>query len=180
LGEIVGLLALLVAGLSLWDSHQERVRADRDRAAAVRQSAAAAIFLLRGEAEADGARLRLAPVRADQVIQSQLLVFPTSVRAGAIGTTGDARIEAAWIADGARRAARKAGDGAGGDLRLPVGIATSLLADGQVVSDQSIYWIGYRLKSRLLLPAKVELEGLSLARRSVGGDLRARLDAMQP
>jgi hypothetical protein len=179
IGEIVGVLALVVAGLSFWDSHQERLRADQDRAVAARQAASRAYFLLRADLQGGGDRLGLEPVRAGQVIQSQLLVFPTWAKTADVRTTGDARIEAGWIAGAARAAARKikADDG---DRRLPVGVATSYLEDGQAASDQSIYWLGYSLHGRLLLPPRVELEGLSLAKRGVSGDLKARLDAMEP
>jgi hypothetical protein len=179
-GEIVGVLALLVAGVSFWDSHEERARLDRDRAEAERRAAAQAIFLMRGEVEADGQRLRLEPVRADQVIQSQVFVFPAKVRAGEVRTTGAARIEAAWFADGARKAPRPGGKDEVGDLRMPVGVTTTFMSDGQAVTDQSIYLIGYTLKPRLLLGARIELQGLSLARRGAAGDLRAKVEAMWP
>lgn len=178
IGEVVGVLALVVAGLSLWDTHQERVKEDRDRAAAERRAAGEAVFTMRGVVEADGQRLRLEPVHDDQVIQSQSFVFPAKLRGGEVRTTGDARIEADWIADGLRRNGPKAGHGDGGDLSAPVGVTTTYLVDGQTVTDQSIYLIGYTLKPRLLLGAKVELEGLSLARRGVAGDLRAKVEAM--
>jgi hypothetical protein len=180
-GEVAAVLALLVAVFSFWDAHQERAREDRQRAAAERRTAAEAIFLLRADAEADGQRLRLEPVHGDQVIQSQSFVFPPQVRGGVVRTTGNARIEADWFADGLRRAARKTGtEAGGGDLRLPVGVTTSFLSDGQTVTDQSIYLIGYTLKPRLLLGPKVELQGLSLARRGVSGDLGAKVAAMWP
>lgn len=181
ISEVVGLLALLVAGVSFWDAHQERARADRDRAAAERRAQAQSIFLLRGVAEAGGQQLRLEPVREDQVIESQTFVFPAKVRGGEVRTTGNARIEAGWFADGLRKAAHGHGEGrGGGDLRVPVGITTTVVADGQTVTDQSIYLIGYTLRPRLLLGAKIELQGLSLARRNVPGDLRAKVEAMWP
>jgi hypothetical protein len=180
LGEVIAVLGLAVAILSLWDSHQERAREDRERAAAARQAAGAAVFTLRAEVEADGQRLRIAPVHDDAVIQSQTLVFPAKVRADPVRTTGDARIEAGWIEAGLRKVAPKTGHGDGGDLSVPVGVATTYLVDGQTLTDQSIYLVGYTLKPRLLLGAKVELQGLSLARRGVAGDLRAKVEAMAP
>jgi hypothetical protein len=180
IGEVVALLALVIAGLSFWDGHQERKREDRDRAAAEHHEAAQTIFVMRGAVEAEGQRLRLEPVHDDQVIQSQTFVFPAKVRVGEVRTTGDARIEADWFADGLRKAAHQAGKGDGGDLRVPVGITTTFLADGQTVTDQSIYLIGYTLKSRLLLGSKIELQGLSLARRGVTGDLRGKVETLWP
>lgn len=178
LGEVIAVLGLAVAILSLWDSHQERAREDRERAAAARQAAGAAAFTLRAEVEADGQRLRIEPVRDDAVIQSQTLVFPAKIRADPIRTTGDARIEAGWIEPGLRKV--KAGHADGGDLSVPVGIATTYLVDGQSLTDQSIYLVGYTLKPRMLLGPKVELQGLSLARRGAAGDLRAKVEAIAP
>ena len=59
-------------------------------------------------------------------------------------------------------------------------MATTFLDNGQTRTDQSIYWIAYRLKPHLLMGAKVELRGLSLARRDVTGDLKAKVEALAP
>jgi hypothetical protein len=178
-GEVVGVLALVVAALGLWDSHRERRQEDRDRAVADQRAAAQTPFVLRASASADGQRLTLTPVRDDQVIQSQTLVFPAKITAAQPRTTGDPRIEASWIADGLRHAAASAGrDKNEEDLRAPVGLVTSFLDNGQTRTDQSIYWIAYRLKPQLLMGAKVELRGLSLARRDVSGDLQAKVEAL--
>ena len=179
-GEIVGVLAVLIAGLSFWDSHQQRAREESERAAADRRAAAQTVFVLRGVVDGGGQALRLEPVRSDQVIQSQTFVFPAAVRGGPVRSMGEARIEAGWIEGGARKAAHRSKAPAdGGDLSLPVGIATTYLADGQTQTDQSVYRIGYRLRPRLLLlGAKVELVGLSLVQRGVTGDLKARVEAM--
>jgi hypothetical protein len=178
-GEVVGVLALIIAALSLWDSHQERRQEDRDRAVADQRAAAQTPFVLRASASADGQRLTLAPVSDDQVIESQDLVFPARITVAQPRTTGDPRIEAGWIADGLRRAAHSAGrDKNEQDLRAPVGVATTFLDNGRTRADQSIYWIAYRLKPQLLMGPKVELLGLSLARRDVTGDLKAKVEAL--
>ena len=179
-GEIVGVVAVLIAALCFWDNHQQRAREDRERAAAERRAAVLPAFVLRGDALPGGEALRLEPVRSDQVIQSQTFIFPAAVRGGAVHAMGEARIEAGWIAEGARKAARGTKPPAdGGDLSLPVGIATTYLADGQTETDQSVYRLGYRLKPHLLpFGAKVELVGLSLAQRGVTGDLKARVEVM--
>jgi hypothetical protein len=180
-GEVVGVLALIVAALGLWDSHQERRQEDRDRLAAGQRAAVQPPFALRASASADGQRLSLAPVRDDQVIQSQTLIFPAAITATRPRTTGDPRIEAGWIADGLRRTAHKADQTKDDEeLRAPVGVVTSFLDGGQMRTDQSIYWIAYRLRPRLLMGSKVELRGLSLARRDVAGDLKAEVEALAP
>jgi hypothetical protein len=183
LAEIVGLGALVVAGLGYWDSHRERIQQDRDRAAAEREQTAAANQRSRAEVQAaqkeavshallltgsaNGAELRLKPARGDQVIQNQTLWFPTEVRADSVSTTGNPRIEAGWIEDRLRRAAKPS------DHRLPVAIETSFIEDGVTRTDRSLYLVGFSLHGRLVGGPRVEFEGLSLAKRGVGGDLQA-------
>jgi hypothetical protein len=183
LAEIVGVGALVVAGLGYWDSHRERIQQDRDRAAAERERAATDAErgrerALQSQHEAvshallltgtpDGGELRLKPARADQVIQNQTLWFPTEVRADSVSTTGNPRIEARWIEDRLRRVAKPT------DRRLPVAIETSYIEEGETRSDRSLYLVGFSLHSRLVGGPRVEFEGLSLARRGVSGDLQA-------
>jgi hypothetical protein len=183
LAEIVGLGALVVAGLGYWDSHRERIQQDRDRAAAEREQTAAANLRSRAQVQAaqkeavshallltgtpSGSELRLKPARSDQVIQNQTLWFPTEVRADSVSTTGNPRIEAGWIEDHLRRVAKPS------DHRLPVAIETSFIEDGETRTDRSLYLVGFSLHSRLVGGPRVEFEGLSLARRGVARDLQA-------
>jgi hypothetical protein len=187
ISEIVGVVAVLIAVANFWDSHTERRLADKAREAADQRAATAPAFVLVGASDDDGARIRLTPVHADQPIQSQVFVFPTEIRSGPVEITGSARIEARWFEDGLRKTAGKGGRDEG-DRRLPIGVATTYLEDGDTRTDQAIYDIGYRLEPRLFRPARVVLEGLSIARRGVRGDLtaateqayRARLAAKAP
>lgn len=172
ISEVVGVIAVLVAALNFWESHTERRLNDRARQTAEQRAATGPAFVLTGVADPDGERVRLAPVHADQAIQGQTLYFPAEVRDHPVEITGAARIEAGWIAAGLR----KADDGADkdvGDRRLPVGIATTYLADGDTRTDAAIYDLGYRLERRFLRPPRLVLEGLSVARRGVKGDLAA-------
>jgi hypothetical protein len=175
LAECVGLLALVIAGLGYWDSHRERTQQDRERAVAERQRQAdlkanvvKLSFLMTGALDKDGGKIRLTSVHPEQVIQTQTVFFPSTIRADSIETTGNPRLEAGWIEDGLRKAA---GDYKKG--RVPVGVLTVFIEDGQTKSDRALYMLGYSLHPRVLRGEKVELEGLSLARRGVAGDLRA-------
>jgi hypothetical protein len=186
LAEIVGVGALAIAGLGYWDGHRERLRQDRDRAVAER--ARAADEAAQGKARLQAAQqqamehaliltgvpasgeLRLQPARADQVIQTQTLWFPTEVRPDSVSTTGNPRIETGWIEDRLRRAAKP------GDHRVPVGMETSFIEDGQTHTDRAIYLVGFNLHARLLGGPRLEFEGLSLARRGVTGDLQAAVN----
>jgi hypothetical protein len=180
LAELVGVLALVIAGLGFWDSHRERTQADRERAEAAREQrverALKQSFLMLGTPDKDGEKVRLSTVHAEQVIQTQTLWFPADIRADSVETTGNPRLEAGWIEDGLRRAVGKAG-GKPKRGRLPVGVVTVFIEDGQTRTDRAIYQLGYSLHPRVLLGAKVELEGLTLARRGVAGDLQAAVNA---
>jgi hypothetical protein len=172
ISEVVGVAAVIIAILNFWDNHTERRLAEKAQAVADQRAAAAPAFVLVGTADADGGRIRLSPVHPDQPIQSQVFFFPADIRDKPVETTGAARIEASWIDSGLRKAAGKSG-GDGGDLRLPVGVSTTYLADGDTRTDNAVYDIGYRLEHRFLRPDRVVLEGLSSVRRGVRGDLRA-------
>jgi hypothetical protein len=180
LAETVGIAALSIAGLSYWDAHRERSQADRERAQAVseRQAQARAgalkqTFLMTGTADNEGDRVRLASVHPEQVIQTQTVWFPAAIRAASVETTGNPRLEAGWIEAGLRKAAGKSKQG-----RVPVGVLTVFIEDGQTKTDRAVYQLGYSLHPRALRPDKVELEGLSLARRGVAGDLQAAADTL--
>ena len=190
LAEIVGVLALVIAGLGYWDSHRERVQEDRQRAQAdqerSREREAAAkerqaeqqaqvvklTFLMTGSPDGAGAKVRLQPVHPEQVIQTQTLWFPVVIRPAAVETTGNPRVEAGWIEDGLRKVAK------GDQGRVPVAIQTTFIEDGQSKTDRSVYYLGYSLHGRLVGGPRLELEGLSLARRGVSGDLQAVADSL--
>jgi hypothetical protein len=182
LAELVGIAALVIAGLGYWDTHREHAQSDRERAAEAREKQAEAkagalklSFLMTGTPESGGERLKLSSVHGEQVIQTQALSFP-----GEIGdtqqTTGNPRIEAGWIEGGITRAEHARGDKLHKG-RLPVGIVTTFIEDGQTKTDRAIYILGYSSHPRMLRSDKVELEGLSLIRRGVGEDLQGAVDA---
>lgn len=181
LAEIVGIAAVTIAGLSFWDSHRERVQDNRERAATAAEQRQAeakagaikASFLMTAARDEDGQSVRLTTVNSGQVIQTQTVWFPSSIRGDSVETTGNPRLEAGWIEDGLRKAAGKSKTG-----RVPVGVLTVFIEDGQTRTDRAIYQLGYSLHPRTLRPDKVELEGLSLARRGVSGDLQTAADSL--
>ena len=186
LAELVGVAALVIAGLGYWDSHREREQQEHDRvkAEAAQKSAEAD----KGKAQVQAAQqeairhallligtpakdeLRLQPTRPEQVIQTQTLWFPSNVRVDSVATTGNPRIEAGWIEDKLRHAATAS------DHQVPVAIETTFIEDGQTRTDRSLYMIGFSLHGRLVGGPKVEFEGLSLARRGVTGGLQAAVN----
>ena len=185
LAETVGVLALIITALGWWDSHRERTQQDRERAAAeqtrnaeARREAARSTFLLTGVVEGSGERIRLTSVHPDQVVQTQTLVFPSAIRRDSVETTGNPRIEAGWFEDGLRATERDRAKAAGDERRVPVGIVTTYVEAGEMKTDRSIYVVAGHLKSRLLRGSKLELDGVSLVRRGVAGDLQAAVDGV--
>jgi hypothetical protein len=173
LGEFVAIAALVIAGLGYWDTHRERVAADREHQAEQQAGAAKMTFLMTGTVGENGDRVALASLHPEQVIQTQTVWFPHAVRGDSVETTGNPRLEAGWIDDGLRKAAGKVRHG-----RLPVGVQTVFIEDGQTKTDRAVYQLAYSLHPRVLRAARVELEGLSLARHGVIGDLQAAVDRM--
>ena len=188
LAEVVGLVAVVIAGLGYWDSHRERSFEERERAAAERQRMAEAhagalkqTFLMTATPQGSGDWLRLASVHPEQVIQTQSLIFPTEVRANSVETTGNPRIEAGWLAAGLAKAEKARGRGGKeAQGRLPIGIVTVYIEDGQTKTDRALYLLGYSLHPRVLRSDRVELEGLSLVRRGVGENVQAAVDGLWP
>ena len=184
LAELVGMLALAIAGLGYWDTHHERSLAERERAAQAQQKKAEAKasalklgFLMTGSPEGGGNRLRLTSVRPEQVIQTQSLIFPSEVRGDAVETTGNPRLEAGWIEGGLSKAEHARGSKQARG-RLPVGVVTVFIEDGQTKTDRAIYLVGYSAHPRVLRADRVELEGLSLLQRGVGENLQAAVDGV--
>jgi len=180
LAELVGILALVVAALGWWDNHRERLRQDQERAVEAKGRAAdarlqslKASFLLIGQVDADGRRVRLASAHSDQVIQTQTLVFPSAMGRDPVETTGNPRLEADWLEGGLKTAGVKAGQ----PRRVPVGVVTTFVEDGEMKTDRSVYAVAATLEGRFLRGSRLQMDGISLIRRGVGGDLQAAVDA---
>lgn len=180
LGELLAVAAVVISGLTFWNSYRERSGAEAERAADAREkqaekgreAAKAQILMLK--ASGSGKRLSLAALDADQAIQSQTLLFPSALARKPIDMV-DPRIEAGWVEDAAKKAGKQA-KGAG-DARLPVAITTRFIAGGETHSDSAIYDIGYRLDEGLL-DTDVELLGLSLVRRVKSPQAQRSLDEL--
>lgn len=182
-GEVIGIGALAVAGLNYMDAHRERRQASADRAAEVKREVRREALILVAEPVDEGERLLLKPMRAGQVIQSQRYVFPRPVLDRVMEVSAaQPQIQAAWVRDGLRKAASEAAEAQGrkaeGDGRLPVGVATTYVEDGEVRTDRALYLVGYRVTSGGLFGgSKVTLQGVALGRRGLGADIQALVDA---
>jgi len=173
LGEIVGVLAVIIAALGLGENHREHVEAAKEHQAEIAAGALKDTFLMTGALNRDGDVVRLTAVHPDQVIQTQTVWFPAAIRGDSVETTGNPRLEAGWIADGVRKAAGKSKQG-----RVPVGVQTVYIEDGETRTDNAVYDLAYSLHPRFLQGDKVELDGLSLARRGVTGSLQSAVDGI--
>lgn len=172
LGEAVAISAVLISGLGLWNSYEDRRQAQSEKTA---ESVHHAPFALRGSPNDDGSVLTLAAVGGEDVVQSQTVRFPPAFGLAPASTTSDARIEAGWFAD-ALKADRKThdlSDETTGDERMPVMIETTYLADGQPMTARAFYDVGYALEGRFLRGAAVKLRGLSLIGKAPAGDAAA-------
>lgn len=175
IGEVVGVLALVVAGLNYWDSHRDRVSAEK---AASHEAQARRALVMTGEADPAGARVMLQPVNPAQVIQSQRYLFPHAVLAHAMEVSAARpQIDLDWIAPGLRGALDHGHAPADGEATLPVGVITTYIEDGETYTDTSIYRVGFAYRSHFLTGRKITLQGISLGHRGAGGDLQAEVDA---
>ena len=173
LGEAVGVLAVIIAALGLWENHREHVEAAREHAAELAAGALKSTFIMTGSLDREGGSVRLAPVHPEQVIQTQTVWFPSAIRSGSVETTGNPRLEAGWIQDGLSKVAGHVKAG-----RVPVGVQTVYIDDGVTKPDNAVYELAYSLHPRFLLGDKVQLEGLSLARRGVTGSLQGAVNGL--
>ncbi|MDB5483345.1 MAG: hypothetical protein JWO83_4398 [Caulobacteraceae bacterium] len=167
-GEVVGVLALVIAGLNFWESHQQH-QDDVHRAQA--QTRAATAFVAVGEADRDGRFVSLLPLKAGQAIQSQRYRFPDEVLDHPVEITAERpRIEADWIAAGLKRVLDESHARGAGEARIPVVMQTTFVEDGDARTDTSLYQLGVAWKRGFLSGRQVRLTGLALSKRQLAGD----------
>jgi hypothetical protein len=173
-GEVVGALALIIAGLNLWESHQQHVEATR-RAASEAQARAA--FVAAGHADREGRTVMITPVSSAQVITRERYLFPRAILdAPQEISAAQPRIDVAWLAPGLNRALEAAHLKGPGHGRIPVVIETTYVEDGDTLVDRSLYDVGYEWKPRLFGGEHISLDGLALVRRRAPGDERKVVD----
>ena len=178
LGEILAVIAVLISGLTLWNSYRERSSSEADRAAEKKQQAAKSrALVLRGDSGRK--KMILTALDPGHAVQSQTIAFPSALDVDPIEDLVEPRIEAGWIKEAAS-AARKAGgaDGRAEDRRMPVAITSRFVSGGQTYTDSAIYDVGYRRDGNLLGGSEIDLLGLSLVERVAPGNAQARLDSL--
>jgi hypothetical protein len=174
LGEVLAVAAVVISGLTFWNSYQERSSSEAERAAEKQAKSEKAQTLILS-AKVDGRNLSLAARDPEQAIQGQTLAFPSSLGVKAIDTV-DPRIEAGWIERAANKIRQDAKSGSG-DARLPVAITTRFVSGGETYTDTAIYDVGYRIDEGLL-DTDVDLLGLSLVERGTAKNVQQKLDSL--
>lgn len=179
LGEVLAVIAVVISGLTLWNSWSERSDSRAAQSADAQRANARAATLVLVAADAGKHSLALKPASTEQSVQSQTILFPTALGAAPAQTTGEPRIEAGWFEHALEKAreAAKLPDDSRGDERLPVAIVTRFLVDGDPHEDVALYDIGYTISGRLLGGHSVSLRGLSFVARVKRGAAQARADA---
>ena len=180
LGEVLGVAALIISGLTFWNSYSERRGAEAERVASRRHDAVRArTLILKAVVEKQGDRLALSAA-GGQAIQGQTIRFPSALDVDPVDST-DPRIEAGWFADALKKARKAAGeeDRPHGDARLPIAITTRFTGDdGAMAESTALYDIGYGTDSSFLGGTAIRLRGLSMIGASTAKAAPARIDGL--
>lgn len=180
LGEVLAVAALVISGLTFWNSYSERRNAEEDKAATQKHDAVKArTLILKASVEKGGDRLELASA-GGQAIQGQTIAFPAALGVDPVEST-DPRIEASWFESGLKKARKAAGedDRPHGDARLPIAITTRFTADdGDMTETTALYDIGYGTDSSFLGGTSVRLRGLSMLGGTSAKAAQSRIDAL--
>ena len=175
LGEALAVVAVVISGLTFWNSYKERTESREEKQAESQKASVAAVTLvLRARPTKDRDALEISPADPDQTIQSQRIVFATSAGIDPIDTTGEAHIDADWIANAVKGKDRPHDR----DLRLPIALTTRFVnTDGVQAEATALYNLGYRIEGKLI-GTSVKLTGLSLIGKTTPDAVKKRLDAL--
>lgn len=177
LGEVVAVAAVVISGLTFWNSWSERqdAAAERqaERAAESKEKAVSNAVLLTGTAQDDGTSLTLSdPAHRIQQIEVR---FPKALGVSPQTSVLEPEIDADWIAAPMLKLTDGGPDRREG--RLPVAITASYWdADVQRTST-AIYDLVWRTEPRTLQGRTLKLRGVILRER-VSGNGQARIDGM--
>lgn len=172
LAELVGIVGLLIAGLSLWFSWSERRADDQEKQIEkAAETKVRTLVLLTASPLHDGEQLVLKD--ATHQIQSIDIRFPTALGLAAQRSVLDPHIEAGWLSDALLTATDKGPDKQQG--RVPVMITASYWDGDEQRSDDAIYDLVWTTKGHFIGGRSFRLKGALLRERS---DSIARLNAI--
>ena len=182
LAEVLGVIAVLISGLTLWNSYRQRTSEEADKAAARAEAETEArMLVLRATPDRDGRRLSLAAATEGQTIQNQTVNFPGPLGVAAVDTLIEPRIEAGWFEQALLRARHQRGGDAHsrGDERIPIAITTSYFSGGRAYRDSAIYDVGYRVEGGGLFGGdKIRMRGISRVETVSPRTMQPRLDSI--
>lgn len=182
LAEIVGVAALVISALTLWnnvssrkDSQIERAEeAARQEAAASAEAHVAQFVTLVGTPGNSGRTLQLSD--ANHRIERIEVQFPPSLKVPAKDGVLDTRIDSDWIAAPLLQLTDGGADAIQG--RLPVRIDSEYW-DGDVQrEDSAIYELVFATEGHLIGGRTLKLQGVTLKQRRPGAQSGARLESL--
>lgn len=178
LGEVLGVAAVLISGLTLWNNWSDRRETRAEKAATEQRASAKVAKLVLVATDGGKQSLTLKPAATEQSVQSQTILFPTPLGLSPAATTGEPRVEGGWFEHALIKAREAAGlpDNSRGDEQLPVVIVTQYLVDGDPHEDVALYDVGYTISGKFLGGHSVTLRGISLVAKVKRDDAQARLD----
>lgn len=177
LGEILAVAAVVISGLTFWNSYDSRREEQAERTAEKREAAkeaaqkASRIGLTVTEAGGE----RLAFKGAACTLQSSDITFPAALNVSTQSTVLEHRIDGEPLSEPVIALAKAAGNLKQG--RVPMLIESQCEDDGGVRSEKAIYDLAWSIDERFLLGRSLKLDGL-IRRETVKGDGKARLDAL--
>ena len=182
LAEIVGVVALVISALTLWnnvslrkDSQIQREEdAARQRAAADARAHIAQLVTLVGTPGSGGSSLELSD--ANHRIERIEVRFPPSLKVPAKDGVLDTRIDADWIAESVLKLTDGGADTIQG--RLPVRIDSKYWDADVQREDSAIYELVFATEGRLLGGRTLKLQGVALKQRRPGANTDAVLEKL--
>lgn len=182
LAEIVGVVALVISALTLWnnvslrkDSQiQREEEAARERAAADAKAHVARLVTLVGTPGSDGSSLELSD--ANHRIERIEVQFPPSLKVPSKDGVLDTRIDAGWIAEPVLKLTDGGADTIQG--RLPIRIDSHYWDADVQREDSAIYELVFATEGRLLGGRTLKLQGVALKQRHPGSNSAALLDRL--
>lgn len=179
LGELLALVAVIISALTLWSNWSDRRDEKVAKAAEASRASTRAATLTLVAGEATKHRITLKPASDTQSVQSQTILFPSSLKLAPAETTGEPRIEGEWFEDALKkaRAAAHRPDDSRGDEQIPIAIVTRYLVDGAQHEDVALYDVGYSISGHLFSGHTISLRGISLVTHVPRASAQARLDA---
>lgn len=179
LGEVLAVMAVVISALTFWNSWSERSDSKAVQNSEAQHASVRAATLVLMAANVGKQTLVLKPASPEQTVQSQKVLFPSSLGTAPVETTGEPRVEAIWFEHALEKAREAASlsDNSRGDDRLPTVIVTRFLVNGEPHEDVALYDIGYTISGRFLSGHSVALRGLSFVSKVNTGAAQAKLDA---